>query len=104
MDLVCRIATVGNTPVLHVAGDVDLSTLPMFRDHLMRLVHDHRGAQVLVDLDGVLALDDTGLGLLLGAAARARDLGGDLELQSSAGRVRDRLVATRLHEVVALRP
>ena len=104
MDIVCRIATVGDTPVLHVAGDIDLSTLPVFRDYLLRLVHEHQGQHVVVDLDGVLALDDTGLGVLLGAATRARDLGGELELQSSAGRIRDRLMATRLHDVIMLRP
>lgn len=100
MDLVCRSNMVGAVPVLSAEGEVDLATLPVFRDHLLRHVHDHRGLRVVVDLDGVTTLDDTGLGVLLGAAAHARDLGGSLDLVCTDGRLRDRLANTRLDNVV----
>ena len=67
MDLHCRLTTVGATPVLHVSGEIDLATLPAFRDHLTRAIGQHPAASLFVDLDGVIALDDTGLGMLLGA-------------------------------------
>ena len=74
MDLVGRISNAGAQPVLYLSGEIDLSTLPLLLDHLTRLVHEHPRTTVRVDLDGITALDDTGLGLLLGAAARARSL------------------------------
>ena len=52
--------------MLQVSGEIDLATLPYFRDQLLRAVSLHAGATLLVDLDGVTVLDDTGLGILLG--------------------------------------
>ena len=58
--------------VVALSGSVDLATVPQLADGLYRLVGDHAGRRVAVDLDGVDVLDDTGLGVLLGAAGRAR--------------------------------
>ena len=78
--------------MLQVSGEIDLATVPSFRDHLTRIIA-HPGATVLVDLDGVTALDDTGLGMLLGAAGRAREQSGDLVVvcirRATAAAVRD---------------
>ena len=104
MDLVGRISNAGAQPVLYLSGEIDLSTLPLLLDHLTRLVHEHPRTTVRVDLDGITALDDTGLGLLLGAAARARSLGGELEVFSSPGRIRERLAATRTALAVPVHP
>lgn len=98
-----RRVTAGGVPVLEVTGEVDLATVPGFRDALHRLVVDHRRAVVAVDLDGVLAIDDTGLGLLLGSAARARESGGDLLLICTEGRLRRRLAATGLDRALEVR-
>ena len=53
MDLVGRISNAGAQPVLYLSGEIDLSTLPLLRDHLTRLVHEHPRATVRADLDGV---------------------------------------------------
>ena len=50
-----------------------------------------------------IAIDDAALGLLLGAAARAREAGGDLELVCSNERVRARLASTRVDRCIAVR-
>ena len=71
MDLRARHDLVGSLPVVALAGSVDLATLPQLGNALFRLVGDHPGRRVAVDLDGVDVLDDTGLGVLLGAAGRA---------------------------------
>jgi anti-sigma B factor antagonist len=102
MDLTGRISTAGTQPVLYLSGEIDLSTSPVLRDLLTRLVHDHARATVRVDLDGITTLDDTGLGVLLGAAATARDLGGELQVISSPGRVRDRLATTRVDRAITV--
>jgi anti-sigma B factor antagonist len=102
MELLCRLTTVGPRAVLQVSGELDMATLPTFRDHLSRAVDDHRGATVWVDLDGVTALDDTCLGMLLGAAGRAREAGGDLSLVCTAERLRRRFALTGLDRAIAV--
>lgn len=102
MDLSLRRATVSGVEVLSATGEIDLATLPRFRDALTRLVDDHPGGRVAVDLDGVLVLDDTGLGVLLGAAGRARQGGGELTVVCSDPRLRQRFELTGLDRAVRL--
>ncbi len=104
MDLLCRTTTLRGTAALQVSGEVDLSTLPAFRDQLLRLVDEHAGHTVLVDLDGVTALDDAGLGMLLGAAGRARQRDGDLQLVCTAAHLLRRFAVTGLDRAVAVLP
>jgi anti-sigma B factor antagonist len=104
MEIICHLATVGTRPVLQVSGEIDLATLPVMRDQLMRAVGQHAGATVWVDLDGVSALDDTGLGMLLGAAGRARELGGDLVVVCSSDRLLQRFGITGFGRAVDVVP
>jgi anti-sigma B factor antagonist len=104
MDLRCRITTLRGAPALQVSGEVDLSTLPSFRDQLLRLVDDNVGCTVLVDVDGVTALDDAGLGMVLGAAGRARQRGGDLSIVCTADHLLRRFAVTGLDRAVAVLP
>ena len=78
MELVGRISEVGAQHVLHLSGDVDMATLPQLHDHLVRAGALHLTTRLYVDLDGLLTLDDSGLGVLLGAAGRFRERGTDL--------------------------
>ena len=102
MEPLCRLTTVGPLTVLHVSGELDMATLPVLRDHLARAVDEHRGETVWVDLDGVTALDDTCLGMLLGAAGRAREADGDLALVASGDRLRHRFALTGLDRAVTV--
>lgn len=103
MELACRATELAGRPLLHVQGEVDLATLPAFRDHLTRLVAGHPGATVFVDLDGTTALDDAGIGMLLGAAGRARLGGGDLEVVCTDSRLLERFSVTGLDRAVTVR-
>lgn len=96
-------ATVGDREVVSVEGVLDLASIGTLHDALSRAAHEHRGRTLVVDLDGVRAIDDSGLGVLLGAAANARESGGDLELVVGDGPIRRRLEQTRLDRAVALR-
>lgn len=98
MSLHGTITSAGKVPVVAVSGLVDLSTVPAFRDLLVRATADHPGATIAVDLDAVEMLDDVGLGILLDAAARARQSGGDLVVV--AGALRARFEATGFHRAV----
>ena len=94
---------VGDTLTIGLGGLVDLGTVPLLQDVLTRAVLDHPGETIVVDLDGVVSFDDVALGLLLAAAGRARDLGGELEIVCSSDRLLDRLASTRFDRAVTVR-
>ena len=100
MDLRARHDVVGTVPVVALSGSVDLATVPQLSTALSRLVADHPAARVAVDLDGVDVLDDTGLGVLLGAAGRARDGGGELVVVVTDERLRARFTTTGFDRAV----
>ncbi len=94
---------VGDTPTIALGGLVDLGSVPFLQDVLTRAVLDHAGETIVVDLDGVVSFDDVALGLLLAAAGRARDLGGELEIVCTSDRLLARLASTRFDQAVTIR-
>ena len=103
MDLRCRPATFGDLPALVLDGNVDLGSVPTLHTALVRLVTDHRGHTVAVDLDSVEVLDDAGTGVLLGAAGRAREAGGDLVLVCTNPRLLARFDLSGLARAIEVR-
>jgi len=98
-----QLDTVGGSIVITVDGIVDLSSIGRLHDDLTRAIRRHPGVDLVVDLDAVGALDDAGLGVLLGAAATARDGGGDLEVVCSRAALCERLALTRFDRAVTVR-
>ena len=70
----------GSQLILVFAGEIDLATVPECSDMLTKFVDDHAGRDIAIDLCQVTALDDTGVGVILGAVARARTSGLHLAL------------------------
>jgi len=70
----------GAQSILVFAGEIDLATVPECSDMLTKFVDDHAGSDIAVDMRQVTALDDTGVGVILGAVARARTSGSHLAL------------------------
>lgn len=101
MDLRISTRTVGEMRVVELDGIADLSTIPSLQATLRREATS--GATVVVDVDGLLALDDVALGVLLGAAATARDHGADLVVLATAERWRERFRVTRFEHAVTVR-
>lgn len=64
IDTSCQSPTVAR---ITVVGEVDLSTVPLFRDRLISVLHDQTPAVVDVDLAGVSFLDCTEIGALVAA-------------------------------------
>ena len=58
---------------------------------------------LIVDLDGVTVLDDSGLGVLLGAAGSARQGGADLVVVCNNNRLRERFDVTGFSRAVEVR-
>jgi anti-sigma B factor antagonist len=97
------VSTVGAARVLALDGTVDLAAVGVLHNDLGRLIRQAPGAVVVVDLDGVDTLDDTGLGVLLGAAATAREAGGDLVVVCTRDALRARLERTGFDRAVVVR-
>lgn len=100
MELDTRLSFLGGSAVLSVRGEIDLATIPDLHNSLTRFVQGHLGQALIVDLDGVYACDDSGLGVLLGSAGRARDGDGDLVVVCSDGPLRTRLSRTGFDRAV----
>lgn len=77
-----------------------MSTLPRFTDSLNRELVTSDAPIVLIDLDAVNGLDDAGLGILLGLAARARGAHRALGVVASLPRIRERLADSRFDRAV----
>ncbi len=80
MQLAASIIRDGSHPVLIFAGEIDLATVPECSDMLTKFMDDHAGSDIAVDMRQVTALDDIGVGVILGAVARARTSGSHLAL------------------------
>lgn len=104
MALRADVTDLDGRPVVVLIGSVDLSTVPPLHNALTRAVVEHPGERVAVDLDGVDTLDDTGLGVLLGAAGRARRTGGDLLIVCTNPVLLDRFRLTGLDRAVTIAP
>jgi anti-sigma B factor antagonist len=86
MDLRMEVVEQDGIPVLGVHGEVDVSTAPQLRQHLVELASSG-AATAVVDLAGVDFLDSTGLGVLVSGLKRFRTIGGDLLLVCTHRRV-----------------
>jgi anti-sigma B factor antagonist len=90
MQLSSSIIRDGLQSVLVFAGEIDLATVPECSDMITKFVDDHAGSDISVDMRQVSALDDTGVGVILGAVARARTSGSHLSLVIDDQHMRDR--------------
>lgn len=103
MDLRITTRAVGDAVVVALDGLADLSSVPMLQSHLRRGIANAAATTLVVDVDGLLALDDVALGVLLGAAATAREQGGDLVVLTTSDRWRERFRATGFDRAVEVR-
>lgn len=102
MALVGRLSQVGEQHVLQLSGDIDMSTLPQLHDLLVRAGSLHLQHTLYVDIDGLLTLDDTGFGVLLGAAGRLRERGADLVLVCNHEGFRARCASTGFDRAITV--
>ncbi len=81
----------GDTAVLALSGELDSSSSRLLRSEVASLVDD--GVRVVrVEASRLSFLDAAGLGALIGAARRLREVGGSLHLESASRQV-SRVVA-----------
>lgn len=91
----------GGDVVLTVAGEVDVHTASRLREALTA-AEAAAPPRIVVDLEGVPFMDSTGLGVLVGALARARDSEREVVLASVPPRVGRLLRLTGLDQQFAI--
>lgn len=106
-----RVSTreISGQTVLVLDGALDVSSVPQLSDALTR--HARPMATIVLDLDEITVLDDTAIGILLGAAARQRESGGMLGVVCTNPTIVDRLgrsgagaaipVASSVHDITS---
>jgi len=93
----------GPTPVVRVAGEVDIQTSPILEGELTTLL-DQGHSSLVVDLAEVTFLDSTGLSVLIAGLKRCQTAGGDLRLVSPRANVLRVLEITGLTEAFQVAP
>ena len=64
----------GGSVICHLAGNLEHLTVGTFRDVISQVIPKQ---SVIIDLSGVPFLESAGLGALIGAARRVREMGGE---------------------------
>ena len=72
--------------IVTVAGEIDISTVTPLRDRLFEVAAS--GAPLVVDLERVSFIDSVGLATLVGAAKRAAEHGGSLQVACALPKIR----------------
>lgn len=93
--------TVGSTPVIAVAGEVDLATAPLLRERLDARL-DAGKSSLIIDLRATTFLDSTGLGVLVNALKRCREAGGELRLVAVEPRILKLFAITGLQDTFSI--
>lgn len=96
-----QIRTDPGTGAIILSGGLDVSTVAETRLRLHEEV-DGGAGDLLMDVSGVLTVDATGLGLLLGLHRRAGRRGRRLVLRGVPAHLSRLLVMTRLHRVLVV--
>ena len=98
IDIVVGSRTAGSWTVLDVEGEVDVFTAPKLREKIIALL-DGGSDHLVVNLEKVLFMDSTGLGVLVGGLKRVKERNGELALAGAHGTVLRVLSVTGLNAV-----
>lgn len=101
MDVQVSTRDVGERTVVHVEGEIDVSSADRLREMVGVLVSDGR-TDLVVDLSDVRFMDSTGLGLLVGVLKRVRTAGGRLVLVVATDKLRKVFDLTGLTQVFTI--
>lgn len=93
----------GEAHIVHVAGEIDVTSAAVLRDALEALIADgHR--QLTLDLSDVTFLDSTGLGIVVGRLKRLARHGGTLTVAAAHERVLRVFTITGLDRLLEIHP
>ncbi|GAA4481812.1 anti-sigma factor antagonist BldG [Actinoallomurus oryzae] len=92
---------VGEIAVIEVSGWIEIASAPKLRDTLINVIDEGR-VHLVIDLSGVVFLDSTGLGVLIGTLHRLRSRDGSLALAGASDRVYKVFHTTQLTKVLTI--
>ncbi len=95
------IRTESGTPVLGVAGEIDVFTAPEFKSAINRAIETGM-TNLVIDLTQVSYMDSSGFGTLLSATKRLRPKGGSINLVGCSEAIERMMRITRLDTVFNL--
>ncbi|NNC81644.1 MAG: STAS domain-containing protein [Acidimicrobiales bacterium] len=93
-----RVTYSGEVAIVHVIGDLDVSTAPELRSRALTVIDDG-WTNLLIDLTACAFMDSIGLGILIAILRRARSRGGDVEIQAPFEQQRRMFALCRLDSV-----
>ena len=88
-----NIDTTAPAVTLRLSGELDTATAPGLRDQVVQLISQGR-ADLVFDCSDLRFIDSTGLGVLIGARARALAANGSVALVGVSSALRRLLVVT----------
>lgn len=91
----------GQVHIVHVSGEIDVTSAAVLRDALEALIADGR-RRLTLDLTHVSFMDSTGLGIVVGRLRRLTRHGGTLTVAASHARVLRVFAITGLDQVLQL--
>lgn len=97
------VATGGDAFLVVVCGRATYTTCRAFGDFL-EIAPTSGRRTLIIDLKECVSIDSTVLGLIAGASAEFRKIGGEIYIQHAAGRIRDVIVNLGLSELLTLMP
>lgn len=90
---------IDSVPVLHLTGEVDIYTAPLFKEAITDLISQGY-LNVVIDMKHVAFMDSSGFGALLSASKPLRPLNGSLMLAACNDAITRMLDITRLNVIV----
>ena len=97
------VAFAPDSVLLVLSGELDLATVAVLDDSLRR-AESARRPVVLVDLAGVTFMDCAGLTVLLAAARRASETGGEVSVMRASASIRRLLELTAVDQSLSVIP
>ena len=94
-----RASAYGGFAVLSVAGEVDISKVDDFRDHLHALMGGNP-PRLVVDLSMVGFMDSAGLSVLIGGLRDVRRRGGTLRVVATSNQLVELFRVTGVHKAL----
>ncbi|MBQ4054988.1 MAG: anti-sigma factor antagonist [Clostridia bacterium] len=89
--------------IVKMAGEIDHHTAKRAREEIDTALYLYRPTTVIIDLCGVGFMDSSGLGLILGRYAKAKDLGGRLIVANPSPSVERILDLAGTHKLITIK-
>lgn len=91
----------GDVNIVHVSGEIDVTSAAILRDALEALIADGR-RRLTLDLSDVTFMDSTGLGIVVGRLKRLARHGGTMTVVATHERVLRVFEITGLDQLLAI--